>query len=78
MSALLVACRRRALRCRPRYARQLCDAGVGPQMSSGDGPNITTSPEDIDTRKLYRDCLKLTYYIAAEVRLQSPAVAARE
>lgn len=47
-------------------------------MSSGDGPNIATSPEDIDTRKLYRDCLKLTYYIAAEVRLQSPAVAARE
>ena len=40
----------------------------------GVAPNIS----EISVRKLYRDCLKLTYYIAAEVRLQSPEVAARE
>lgn len=33
-----------------------------------DSDQAMMRPEDIDTRKLYRDCLRLSYHIAAQVR----------
>jgi hypothetical protein len=42
-----------------------------------DSDQAMVRPEDIDTRKLYRDCLRLSYHIAAEVRRSCNAVARR-
>ena len=44
--------------------RALCSAGSG--RAHSDNPlGAVSGPDDIPTLKLYRDCIKLTYHIAA-------------
>ena len=57
----------------PRLARPLCGAPRTPHevtggTGTGSGLGAADSAEDITVLKLYRDCMRLTYHIAANVR----------